>query len=256
MEKMDNVKGQVDHIKSQALGRLRKMTVYNWVMVVIGIIAIVLALVLNPAFLLILVLLAFAGPLVREVGLLDERDERISFISYRSSHIAFYVTMLVITALFIARTLLVGKLIEPEYFILLTVPVLYKFFASLALAYDTRLIAIIIGYTAGVLIGVMVALEGYLFAPQMFVPLLIILVTVIAHWMPKLAGSLFLLLGMGYLVMIARSYSGDKPLQLILLALILGVPVILAGTFLLFHKRMAGAGTADFKEEIPKETGK
>jgi hypothetical protein len=254
MEKTDNLKNA---IKSQALERLRKMTAYNWVMLGIGIIAIVLALWLNqPAFLLILVLLAFAGPLVREVGLLDESDERISFISYRSSHIAFYVTMLVITAVFIARTLLKGRDIEPEYFILLTVPILYKFFASLALTYDTRLLAIITGYTVGGLIGLMETLEGYFFSPQMFVPLLIILVTVVAHWYPKVSGSLFLLLGMGYLVMITRDLSEDSPLQLILMALILGVPILLAGIFLLFHKRMSGAGSKDFKEEIPKEAGK
>ncbi|OGK10683.1 MAG: hypothetical protein A2Y63_02910 [Candidatus Riflebacteria bacterium RBG_13_59_9] len=235
--------------------RLRKMTVYNWVMVAIGIIAIVLALTLNPAYLLILVLLAFAGPLVREVGLLDERDERISFISYRSSHIAFYVTMLVITAVFIARTLLKGKEIEPEYFILLTVPILYKFFASLALAHGTRLLAIIIGYTVGGLIGLMETLEGYFFTPQMFVPLLIILVTVMAHWYPKISGSLMLLLGMGYLVMITRDLSAEKPLELILLALVLGVPVLLAGLLLLFHRRMTGIATEDFREEIPEEAG-
>ncbi len=248
MEKPEKL---TDAIKSQALERLRKMTVYNWVMVVIGIIAIVLALALNPAFLLILVALAFAGPLVREVGLLDERDERISFISYRSSHVAFYVTMLVITAVFIARTILKGKELEPEYFILLTVPILYKFFASLALTYDTRLLSLIIGYTVGGLIALMETLEGYFLTPQMFVPLLIILVTVVAHWMPKLSGALFLLLGMGYIILITKNMSAESPLQLILLALILGVPILLAGMFLLFYKRMAGAGSADFKEEIP-----
>ncbi len=251
MEKSDNLNA----IKLQAMERLRKMTVYNWVMVAIGIIAIVLALTLNPAYLLILVLLAFAGPLEREVGLLDERDERISFISYRSSHIAFYVTMLVITAVFIARTLLKGKEIEPEYFILLTVPILYKFFASLALAHGTRLLAIIIGYTVGGLIGLMETLEGYFFTPQMFVPLLIILVTVMAHWYPKISGSLMLLLGMGYLVMITRDLSAEKPLELILLALVLGVPVLLAGLLLLFHRRMTGIATEDFREEIPEEAG-
>lgn len=249
---MSNLK---ETIKGQALERLRKLTIYNWVMVALTLIIIVLALTLQqPIYLLLLVLLALAGPLVREIGLADERDERVTFISYRSSHIAFYITLLVIAAVFIGRTLVRGREIEPEFFILLIVPVVFKFLAALGFTYDARILGLILGYVMGVLIAVVeVIRSGYALGPQMFVPLLIILVTVVAHWYHKLPGSLLLLLGMGYLVMITRDFALDPavPIAFILQALLLGVPVLLAGLLLLFYRRMDGASGADFKEETP-----
>jgi hypothetical protein len=256
---MSNLK---ETIKGQALEQLRKLTVYNWVMIAFTIIIVVLGLALQPLYLLLLVLLALAGPMVREVGLADERDERVTFISYRSSHIAFYITLLAIAAVFIGRTLARGREIEPEFFILLIVPVAFKLLAALGFTYDARMLGLVIGYTTGVLIAVLeVVRSGYAFTPQMFIPLLIILVTVVGHWYHKLSGSLFLLLGIGYLVMITRDFAMEPgvtplatPLAFILQAIALGVPVLLAGLLLLFYRRMGGASSTDFNEETPEET--
>jgi len=248
---MDSVK---ETWKEQAMGRLRRMTAFHWTMAGICLVAVILGLALHPAYLLLLVLPAFLGPLVREIGFVKDQDERVRFISYRSSHIAFYLTLAVIAAIFIARTITAGRSIEPEWFIILITPVAYKFFAALGLTYDTRTLALAIGYVVGGILAIYTAFSGYFFTPQIYIPLLIILVTVVAHWLPKLSGGLLLLLGAGYLVMITKNWDPDNPLGLILSALLLGVPVLLAGLLLLFHQRMAGVASEDFIEEIPGET--
>ena len=247
-----------ESIREQALEQLRKLTVYNWVMIAFTIIIVVLGLTLQPAYLLLLVLLTLVGPLVREIGLTDERDERVTFISYRSSHIAFYITLLVIAAVFIGRTLVLGRALEPEFFLLLIVPVVYKLLAALGFTYDAKVLGLAIGYLMGILIGVMeiIKAEWHLFTPQMFIPVLVILVAIIGHLYHKLSGGLFLLLGMGYLVMITRNFAAEAPTSptaFIVQALVLGVPVLLAGLFLLFYRRMGGASSTDFREEIPEE---
>jgi len=252
---MSNMK---ETIKEQALEQLRKLTVYNWVMITLTIIIVVLGLALQPLYLLLLVLLALAGPLVREIGLAPERDERITFISYRSSHIAFYITLLTIAAVFIGRSIVQGPKLEPEFFVLLIVPVAYKLIATLGFTYDARRLGLTLGYATGVLIAVLEAVRcNYIFTPQMFIPLLIILVTVVAHWYPKLSGSLLVLLGVGYLLMATRDFGLDTEfgsLAFVLQAVLLGVPVLLAGLLLLFYRRMSGVSSVDFREEVPEET--
>ena len=146
-----------------------------------------------------------------------------------------------------------GKGIEPEWFIVLIAPVAYKFFAALGLTYDTRTLALAIGYIVGGFLTLFVVLDGYFFTPQAFIPLLVLLVTVVSHWLPKVGGGLLLLLGIGYLVLIAGRMEFTD-LGLILRALLLGVPVLLAGLLLLFHRRMTGVASEDFVEEIPEET--
>jgi len=242
-----------DTLKQRALEQIRRMTIYNWVMVTLTVVIVILGLALQPLYLLLLVLLALAGPLVREIGLTPERNERVTFISYRSSHIAFYITLLVIASVFVGRSIVQASEIEPEFFILLIVAVVYKFFAALGFTYDAKVLGLTIGYVMGALIAIMEALEGYFFTPQMFIPLLIILVTVVGHWYPKLAGSLFLLLGIGFIAVITRDVAAQSPMSFILQALVLGVPVLLAGLLLLFHFRMSGAAAEDFKEETPPE---
>ena len=247
---MDSVK---ETWKTQAMARLRGMTAFHWTMAGICLVAVILGLALHPAYLLLLVLPAFVGPLVREIGFMKEQDERVRFISYRSSHIAFYLTLAVIAAIFIARTISAGKGIEPEWFIVLIAPVAYKFFAALGLTYDTRTLALAIGYIVGGFLTLFIILDGYFFTPQAFIPLLVLLVTVVSHWLPKVGGGLLLLLGIGYLVLIAGRMEFTD-LGLILRALLLGVPVLLAGLLLLFHRRMTGVASEDFVEEIPEET--
>lgn len=239
--------------KTQAMERLRRMTTFHWTMAGICLVSVILGLSLSPLYLLALVLPAFLGPLVREVGFLQDQDERVRFISYRSSHIAFYLTLAVIAAIFIARTIKAGGEIEPEWFILLIAPVAYKFFAALGLTYDTRTLALAIGYIVGGFLALFTILSGYYFTPQAFIPLLVLLVTVVSHWLPKVGGGLLLLLGIGYLVLIAGRMEFTD-LGLILSALLLGVPVLLAGLLLLFHRRMTGVASEDFVEEIPEET--
>ena len=248
---MDSVK---ETWKTQAMARLRRMTAFHWIMAGICLVAVILGLALHPAYLLLLVLPAFLGPLVREIGFMKDQDERVRFISYRSSHIAFYLTLAVIAAIFIARTITTGRGIEPEWFIVLIAPVAYKFFAALGLTYNTRILALAIGYAAGAIMAVIAAMSEHFFTQGLFIPLLVLLVTVVSHWLPKVGGGLLLLLGVGYLVMITKNWSPDEPLGLILSALLLGVPVLLAGLLLLFHQRMSGVASEDFVEEIPEET--
>ncbi len=247
---MDSVK---ETWKAQAMERLRRMTAFHWTMAGICLVSVILGLALHPAYLLLLVLPAFLGPLVREIGFTKDQDERVRFISYRSSHIAFYLTLAVIAAIFIARTISVGRGIEPEWFIVLIAPIAYKFFAALGLTYDTRTLALAMGYIVGGFLTLFTILDGYFFTTQAFIPLLVLLVTVISHWLPKVGGGLLLLLGVGYLVLIAGRMEFTD-LGLILRALLLGVPVLLAGLLLLFHRRMSGVASEDFVEEIPEET--
>ena len=73
----------------------------------------VLAITVHQGFYLALIALAFARPVLREVRILADRDEWLSLVSYRSSHIAFLAAMLIAGLIFMYTGIVEGG--EPPY---------------------------------------------------------------------------------------------------------------------------------------------
>jgi hypothetical protein len=100
-------------------------------------IVILLAIVVSPKFYLALIALAFGRPVLREVGALADRDEWLSLVSYRSSHIAFLTGMLIAGLVFMYTGFVKGG--EPPYEVsLILLITLFVKFAALQLMGRTR----------------------------------------------------------------------------------------------------------------------
>lgn len=100
-------------------------------------IVVLLAIVVSPKFYLALIALAFGRPVLREVGALADRDEWLSLVSYRSSHIAFLAAMLIAGLIFMWTGIVEGG--EPPYEVSLVLLIaLFIKFAALQLMGRTR----------------------------------------------------------------------------------------------------------------------
>lgn len=240
----------MDSLKEQTMERLSRMTYFHWAMLILAILALILGLVVNRYFLLILILPIFLTPIARETGLIEERDEQIRFISYQSSHITFYLTLLVIVAVFIAKSLIGGKAIDPVLFALLMVPIIYKFFVSLALTYDPRGVGLAIGYVLGVFMFIYSLLPTGLRVPGVIIALLVLLVTIVSHWLPKIGGGLLALLGTAYFVVVVSRWPDLK--GALWLTLIVGTPLIMAGLLLFFWRKLGSGSLFQKPAETPQ----
>jgi len=224
----------MDSFKEQAMDRLSRMTYFHWTMLILAVLALILGFV-SRYFLLILILPVFLTPIARETGLTEERDERIRFISYQSSHVTFYLTLLVIIALFIGKTL---EKVDPLWFALLMIPIIYKYFVSLAVTYGPRSVGLAIGYTLGIFLFVYSLFRGDAIDPEVIIGILVLLVTVVSHWLPKLGGGLLALLGTAYFVVLVSQWTDLKDAAL-WFALIVGAPLIMAGLLLFFLQKLS-----------------
>ena len=234
----------MDTFKEQAMEHLSRMTYFQWTMLILALLALVLGFFVSPYFLLILILPVFLTPIARETGLTEERDERIRFISYQSSHVTFYLTMLVIIGVFIGKSILERRAIDPLWFALLIIPIIYKYFASLALAYGARSVGIAIGYILGLFLFVYSLFRSPAIDPEVIFGILVLLVTVVSHWLPKLGGGLLALLGTAYFVVLVTQWTvTDLPMRPLSaaglwFAVIVGAPLIMAGLLLFFLQRL------------------
>ncbi len=100
-------------------------------------VVVLLAITVNPRFYLALIAIAFARPVLREVRVLADRDEWLSLVSYRSSHIAFLAAMLIAGLIFMYTGVIEGG--EPPYEVSLILLIsLFVKFAALQLMGRTR----------------------------------------------------------------------------------------------------------------------
>ncbi len=224
-------------MREQAAGRLRRITAYHWTMFIISIIAVVLAVTAHVYFLFLLALPLFLTPVARETGLVEGGDKVIDYVAYQGSYVAFYLTLLILASLFVGRIIRSGpNIIEVDiYLALFLIPILYKFFASLSLAYGAKAVGEILGFVVGIILFIASFVGGFKLA-LFIIALLVIIAVVSALWYTKVGGGLIALVGMAYFVNLFNAWE-ETPAALTLSVLI-GAPMILSGLLLFFHRRI------------------
>jgi hypothetical protein len=197
---------------------------------------VLLGIFVDRAYYVPLVAVAFIRPLLREAGLLSDRDERQVSVSHRSSHFAFLVSMAIAGVLFVKQS--VVDLEEPAYelSLLLFVPLLVKLFSWQMTSCGRRRAALGMGFTIGGFWLLFTAGEGQL-SPEFAVGGLPVLATLLALKWERLGGALLLAMG------VATIYFFG-PRMILIVVLLLPTPLILAGTLLL-----VGGGKEKTNEE-------
>ncbi|MBD3348382.1 MAG: hypothetical protein GF400_04190 [Candidatus Eisenbacteria bacterium] len=204
-----------------------------------AVVFVVLGIAVDRAFYIPLVAVAFIRPLLRESGLLSDRDERQISVSHRSSHIAFLLTMALVAMLFIKKT--VVDLEEPGLLLslLLFVPLLVKFAAWQFTSRGRRRAALGIGFAIGGFWLLFSMLAGD-FNPQLLVGGLPLVASLLALRWERAGGAIMFGLGV-----FAIYFFGEMSLIVVLL---LPTPLILAGTMLL-----AGGGRDQDEDQSEEE---
>lgn len=184
---------------------------------------VMLGVFVDRMFYVALVAVAFIRPLLREAGVLSDRDERQVSVSHRSSHIAFLLAMALAAALFVKQA--VVDLEEPNYelSLLLFVPLLTKLAAWQLTSRGRRRAALSMGFAVGAFWLLFSMLAGD-FNPQLAVGGLPLAATLLALRWERAGGAL--LLGLG---VFAFFFFGRMSLIVLFL---LPTPLILAGALL------------------------
>jgi hypothetical protein len=207
-------------------------------------IVVVLAIVVSPKLYLALIALAFGRPVLREVGALADRDEWLSLVSYRSSHIAFLTAMLIAGLIFMWTGIVKGG--EPPYEVsLILLIALFVKFAALQLMGRTReragrAIAWIMGggwllFAAGHGLHLETLIEGGPFIG-------ILVCAFLSRGWPRIAGVVIALGGVASIIAFV-----DFPLEYkrLIVPFLLSFPLLLSGALLILGDR------ADDEDEEP-----
>jgi hypothetical protein len=249
MEKMDKPTVREKLREPVKLGKLSTPFI---VLTAAALALLILGWAVNPFYYFMLAPLVIIYPLLSETGMLKEPEERTCYISYRSSHIALYGTLLALSAILISQAIANPELIDPAYFIVLIVPIAYKLLATIALTYSTRVVGLGIGYiyTAYfVLPGIFYAIYKADRLPVDFVAfaLVAVVITVTGHWLPRFTGLAYTALALyglagaqdklGTVLINGPDYFGETVLDLSLQLLLIVVPLLMAGLLLLFTAR-------------------
>jgi len=197
--------------------------------IIAGIVAYAIACVLlgifvNKAFYIPIVAVAFIRPLLREAGLLSDRDEWQVSVSHRSSHIAFLLSMGMAAALF-AKALIDETEPAFELSLLFLVPLLVKFAAWQMTSRGRRRCALGLGFAIGGFWLLFSMLSGD-FNPQLLVGGLPIVATLLALKWERIGGAMLLAMGLFAIYFFGATV---EPVGVLLLP----TPLILAGVLLL-----------------------
>lgn len=213
--------------------------------VIYAAIVVVLAVIVHQGFYLALIALAFARPLLREVQVLADRDEWLSLVSYRSSHIAFLAAMLIAGLIFMWTGIV--NLGEPPYEVsLILLITLFVKFAALQVMGRTRERAgrAIVWVVGGGWLLFVLASHGFslvsLIEGGPFLAL--VACALLARRWPRVVGIVVGLIGIGTIVAFV-----DFPLEYnqLIGPFLLSFPLVLAGALLILGDR------ADREEEAP-----
>ncbi len=200
-------------------------------------ILVALGIAVSPVLYLLLIVLAFARPVLREVRLLSDRDEWLTLISYRSSHIAFLAAMLIAGLIFLQTGVVEGR--EPPYEVslILFIPLFVKFAALQMLGRSReragRRIAWLIG---GAWLLFVLASHG--FSATTVIegsPWIAVLgLAYAARRWPRIAGAALVILGIASLI-----FFVDFPIEYkrLIVPFLLPLPLILAGVLLVLGDR-------------------
>ncbi len=191
----------------------------------------VLMLAWNSDAWVLLIALAAAGPILREVAPDPDVDERQRLLDYRASHYALMVTYLVLFVLF-ARSWFQLKHEPPiELWLVLVAPLVVRTAISVAQGYGSRRMALILGFVCGA-VWLAFSTVAHGLSPESAVGLGIIAFTALGIRWPRVGGALLVLSAMAAAVVLipigVRNTRGDWVFVLVM-ALSLPLPPLLAG---------------------------
>ncbi len=189
-----------------------------------------------PIWLLIIfIILALAAPLLREFRKKSDLDERQLYISHFSSHISFYVLVGLILFVMIQEFVKTGINPPPQWYLVLLVPLVIKFFISLFQNFGLRSGARGIGlFFAAVWLLFVLLSHGFQFESLIgAIPFLLMAVTAwFSKRYPLLCGLGFIVLTAGLLVFFGAWMNFDLYVRLLMYALV-PMPLLLSGGALL-----------------------
>ncbi len=249
MDKMDKPTG-ISELHKGVRGV--KLSAPFMVLAAASLLLIIFGWAVNPFFYFLLAPLLIIYPLLGEAGMLKEPDERTCLISYRSSHIALYGTLLALSTILISQAIAYPDLIDPSYFIVLMIPIVYKLLATIALTYSTRVIGLGIGYLFTAFFAVSFINYTFFKVGHLSTNLTItfagaLLATIAGHWYPRFTGLVYTLFALYILAwnkgrLSSPLFQGNgldlmTALDFILQLLLIAVPILIAGLLLLFTAR-------------------
>ena len=192
-----------------------------------------------PLWLLIpLLVLALAAPLIRELHPKTDLDERQIALSHWSSHLAFYLLIGLLLFVILTEYLATGKNPDPEWYMLLIVPLVVKLIISLFQNYGTLPAARYIAYFfAAIFILFVLLSHGFTLESLIgFSPFILILIaSAIIPKSPRIAGVVYLLLAVGLSFFFRGWLRLDVYTRLIMYSLI-PLPLLISGVALVIHK--------------------
>jgi hypothetical protein len=191
-----------------------------------------------------LVVLAVARPLLREVGLLADRDERQRVVSYRSSHVAFLVAMLIAGVIFVKAGVIDDREPPIEVSLILFLSLFAKFASLMIHGRARRTAGLAIAWVMGAawLAFTLVAHGLSLMSLIEAVPwIAIFAAAVIGARRPRIGGWALLVIGIATLYVFVLA-AGTTAMQKFIVAALVPFPLILAGGLLL-------AGDREWQEE-------
>jgi len=185
--------------------------------------------------LVILIVLALAAPLLREFSAKTVLDERQRFIGHFSSHIAFYVFIGLILFVMLNNFVSKGENPDPEWYMLLIIPLVIKLFISIFQNYGLKPAAQGIGYFfSGIWLLFVIFSHG--FQPGSLMGAIPFLLMALVSWYsgkkPLIGGIGFLILSVGLMIFFGGWMKFDLYVRMLMYSLI-PLPLLLSGSALL-----------------------
>ncbi len=212
----------------------RKMTMaYRCLTIGYAVAVVLIGLLVNPVYLVLLTPFAFARPILRELRALKDLDERELIITYRSSHIAFSVFLMIVTIIILKDGLVDRVPPSPELLLLLVIPVFVKLVTSTALNYSLKKAGLGIAWVSGAFWFLFALLSHGLATAglvQSLIGLSIIVAALLSLKWRHVGGALLLFEGVaGAILCLSADWD---PTTRILIASLFGLPLVLAGLFI------------------------
>jgi len=198
-----------------------------------AIVCVLLGIFVHPEFYIAIIALAFARPILREFGLVADRDEWQVAVSHRSSHVAFLVAMGIAAVAFLRSSFMDEGGPPGIVSLLLFIPLLVKVAAWQLTGRGRRRTGLVLGFAIGGFWFLFSALSGD-FNPQLAVGGLPLLGAFLALRWQRLGAVILLLCGAvtGYFFVL----QGMTPPQAqLFVGLMLPAPLILAGVLLMMR---------------------
>lgn len=186
--------------------------------------------------LVLLVLLLFIRPVAREIKPCPDMDERQNMLFLKGGYFGFLSAMLVVLGVFVFKLLVQEKNPEPEWYLVLAVPLLVNASFYLWRASGLRKVGLVLGFLfGGFWTAFTLASHGFSLVSlvESVVGMSIVISTAIAMKWPRIGGTLLMVASLVFtFAFIGIWVRMPNPVNLVLMICLLPLPVFLAGVCL------------------------